>query len=92
MENVNTADEVISFAPYFCQNANFRKILWEELHDPVRKENRGMKFKRSKKKSTVIKHYDLASDEEVLNSDLMEDLCVTSMKSDPEQSLTRINS
>ena len=75
MENINTVDDVISYAPYFCQNANFRKIIWEELHDPVRKADRGIKFKRSKQKSTNLKHFDLQSDEEVLNSELMDDLC-----------------
>ena len=49
--NVNEVADILDNAPYFCQNMNFKKIIWDEFHEPVRKSDRGLRYQRTKKKA-----------------------------------------
>ena len=60
----------------------FKKIIWEEFHDQVRKKDRGLKFKRSKNKNTKYKNDDLQSDEDLIHSEIMEELCKDTERSE----------
>ena len=46
IENINAVDDVLDNTPYFCQSPQVKKMLWDEFHDPVRKNERNAKFRR----------------------------------------------
>lgn len=55
MPNIKSVEDILDNAPYFCQSMQFKKIVWEELHDEVRKSRRNLVFRRSKlKKASTL--------------------------------------
>ena len=43
-DGVATVSELMDNVPLFCLNRGFRKICWEELHEPMAKDARFLKL------------------------------------------------
>ena len=79
VKDVNTVEDVLDYTPYFCLSPHIRAILWEEAHNPVRKTERNLTFKRTRCATTRVARLEEAA--EPINSDFLDELCEETVES-----------